>query len=170
MANPFPCPDCNKSFSSTSTLNRHRKIKHGYVTRNPRLSDSERVMAQRNRNSRQRFQREFIKDRSRYIQIAMQEIISNRLTDLLLSRKPCVCDILKKNSTQNSIENEIDGNQRISESYYIAINLLVENVTSISFGRLQKQIDRVKIWNLMSEGDIRESDLEDIETEFDFDS
>ena len=117
MANPFPCPDCNKSFSSTSTLNRHRKIKHGFVTRNPRLSDSERVMAQRNRNSRQRFQREFIKDRSRYIQIAMQEIISNRLTDLLLSRKPCVCEILKKNSTQNSFENEIDGNQRICYEY-----------------------------------------------------
>ena len=73
-------------------------------------------------------------------------------------------------STQNSIENEIDGNQRISESHYKTINLLVENVISISFGRLQKQIDRVKIWNLMSEGDIRESDLEDIETEFDFDS
>jgi hypothetical protein len=50
------------------------------------------------------------------------------------------------------------------------IHLLVENITSISFGRLQKQINRVKIWNLMSEGDIRESDLDDIETEFDFDS
>ena len=111
----------SKSFLQGSTLNRHRKIKHGFFTRNPRLSDSERLMAQRNRNSRQCFQREFIKDRSNYIEIAMREIISNRLTDLLFCRKLCVCEILKKNSTQNSIENQINVNQRIIESHYKAI-------------------------------------------------
>ena len=51
----------------------------------------------------------------------MREIISNRLTDLLFCRKLCVCEILKKNSTQNSIENQINVNQRIIESHYKAI-------------------------------------------------